>query len=332
MRKKLSESTEHSLFVRTATALVLVAVGVPAATLGGWFLLALSFVAVGFAAYEILALPGRKRYNIGIWILTYVAMYSLVYWQFLKPTETRTLLLQGNFFYLNGFNVSVIAISVYLCLLFLASFFWQNFRIEDVFYLFTMVLLVSLGFYSILFLRYFPPFLAGQTAYGKWRGFIWDPSSCLLLWFVLLSVWAGDTGAYLTGIFFGKNPMNPRISPHKTWEGFFGGAALSIVFSFSYVAIFDYALGYPLLPGVFDVRSNPLDWLWVLFFAFLIPVLDNIGGFMFSAVKRKYGAKDWGKVFPGHGGVLDRFDSVLVTSIAVAIIVIITFNNWRFIS
>ncbi len=330
--KKLSENTEHTLWVRTVTAIVLMAIGIPAATIGGWFMLGLSFLFVAIATYEILTLPGTKRYSPVIWVITYLSMFALVYWPFIKNSDIRTSLLQGNFFYLGDFSVSVIAIMVYLGLLFIASFWWANFRVEDIFYLFTMFILVGLGFYSILFLRFFPPFLDNGTAYAKWLDFAWDPSSCILLWFVLIGDWTSDTGAYLTGITIGKHPMNPRISPHKTWEGFFGGAILSIVFSYSYVLVLDYWLGYPLLPGVFDVRTDPYAWGWVTLFAFLFPLLDNLGGFMFSAVKRKYGAKDWGRIFPGHGGVLDRFDSSLVTSIATAIIVIITFNNWDFLS
>ncbi len=110
--------------------------------------------------------------------------------------------------------------------------------------------------------------------------------------FILL--WTYDSFAYITGILIGKHRIFPSISPKKSWEGFAGGLLFSM--SMAYVV----SLVYPVL-------SFP-EWIGV---AFIIVVTGTLGDFIESAMKRNAGVKDSGKFLPGHGGILDRFDSVL---------------------
>ncbi len=116
-------------------------------------------------------------------------------------------------------------------------------------------------------------------------------------WVVLLFVvtWANDTLAYFTGRFLGKHPLAPRISPKKTWEGFWGGAAGSVVGALVVKALF--------LPRL----SIPAAVLVGAGAAFLGP----LGDLCESMLKRAAGVKDSGKLLPGHGGLLDRIDAVL---------------------
>ncbi len=106
-------------------------------------------------------------------------------------------------------------------------------------------------------------------------------------------IWAYDTFAYLTGRLFGKHKLIERISPSKTWEGLIGGALLSLIL-------------------VFFVNHFYLhfDHLKTLGAVLLIIIFSTFGDLFESAVKRNAGVKDSGTIFPGHGGVLDRFDSV----------------------
>ena len=120
--------------------------------------------------------------------------------------------------------------------------------------------------------------------------------------FVLLPMviaWMSDTGAYFTGVFFGKHKMAPVISPKKTWEGFFGGWVISV--------------GLTVLYGV--ICNALLDWelkLWMLaIIAVVLAPLSVVGDLLASLVKRRTGIKDYGNIMPGHGGVMDRFDSVV---------------------
>ena len=119
-------------------------------------------------------------------------------------------------------------------------------------------------------------------------------------WVVLLFVvtWANDTLAYFTGRFLGKHPLAPRISPKKTWEGFWGGAAGSVGGALVVKALF---LPHLSIPAAVLVGAGA---------AFLGP----LGDLCESMLKRAAGVKDSGKLLPGHGGLLDRIDAVLFTA------------------
>jgi phosphatidate cytidylyltransferase len=116
---------------------------------------------------------------------------------------------------------------------------------------------------------------------------------------VFALIWANDTGAYLTGIAIGKHKIWPSISPKKTWEGFIGGLLVSIVIAFvlnkwAALELFSFIqlLGLALITGLFGV----------------------FGDFIESAIKRNANIKDSGNLLPGHGGILDRIDSLLCVS------------------
>ena len=116
---------------------------------------------------------------------------------------------------------------------------------------------------------------------------------------IFLGAWISDTFAYFTGRFCGKTPLIPEVSPKKTVEGSIGGIVANMIGFAGYALI---------LRCFFDVSAN------VLFFAILGALFSAVGQFgdlFASAIKRHFGIKDYGKLFPSHGGVLDRFDSTL---------------------
>jgi len=115
----------------------------------------------------------------------------------------------------------------------------------------------------------------------------------LIIGFLLL-LWTYDTGAYLTGIAFGKHRMMERISPKKSWEGFFGGTIITVTVAW-------------LLSGWFGLVSTT-GWIII---ALIIAVAGTYGDLAESMLKRSIGVKDSGSLLPGHGGLLDRFDSAL---------------------
>lgn len=118
----------------------------------------------------------------------------------------------------------------------------------------------------------------------------------------LVISWMSDTGAYFIGYFFGKHKMAPVISPKKTWEGFFGGWVVSI----GCAALF--GVIYQAVAGV-TLTVSPL---WMAALAFPLAPLSVCGDLLASKIKRQYGIKDYGNIMPGHGGVMDRFDSVVM--------------------
>ena len=124
---------------------------------------------------------------------------------------------------------------------------------------------------------------------------------------VFFGAWFTDIFAYFTGRFLGKHKLIPDISPKKTVEGSIGG----IVFcALSYVAY-----GF-VLEKLFSQKPN---YIILACIAVVISVVSQIGDLTMSHIKRKYGLKDYGKIMPGHGGILDRFDSVLLVSPIVSV-------------
>lgn len=116
----------------------------------------------------------------------------------------------------------------------------------------------------------------------------------ILGFFILL--WANDTAAYLTGITFGKHRLLERISPKKSWEGFFGGMIIAALIAW-------------LLSGWLGVLDRK-GWIIV---SVIISIAGTYGDLVESMLKRSYGVKDSGTIMPGHGGFLDRFDSVIIS-------------------
>lgn len=124
--------------------------------------------------------------------------------------------------------------------------------------------------------------------------------------FALISAWIGDAGAYFIGTFFGKHKMAPKISPKKTWEGFFGGLAASGIAGFIMAIAYEMTQYYMQGINTFTVNKP-----YLVIIAVVCSVLGVVGDFSASIIKRQCSVKDFGNILPGHGGVLDRFDSVI---------------------
>lgn len=132
---------------------------------------------------------------------------------------------------------------------------------------------------------------------------------------LMLSIWASDIGAYIFGKTFKGPKMSPSISPNKTWSGFFGGLACSAFTFWGFVQFcvpglsmsLDGVKSYPLL----SESSTPC----LLLIGALMTVVGQAGDLLVSKMKRKVGVKDTGCLIPGHGGLLDRIDSLLLAAL-----------------
>ncbi|WP_027382764.1 phosphatidate cytidylyltransferase [Epilithonimonas caeni] len=121
-----------------------------------------------------------------------------------------------------------------------------------------------------------------------------DKPFTLEVFMLFVLIWSSDTFAYLTGKFFGKHKMAPKISPKKTWEGFAGGVLLTLILGFFVEKYFP------------ELRGN---WMIV---GLLISIFAPLGDLVESQLKRSFAVKDSGNIIPGHGGVLDRLDSFII--------------------
>lgn len=124
-----------------------------------------------------------------------------------------------------------------------------------------------------------------------------DANLALLSAFV--AVWLNDTGAYCAGNLWGKHPLCPRLSPKKTVEGFVGGLVLTLVLM--------------QILGATVLKNSLLDsWYAWIGFSLIVVIFSTLGDLLESRFKRDCGVKDSGRLLPGHGGVLDRFDSIFL--------------------
>ena len=114
---------------------------------------------------------------------------------------------------------------------------------------------------------------------------------------MILLIWANDASAYIVGSFFGKHKLYERISPGKTWEGTIGAAILTIL------------CAIPVHYWFPEIKM----WSWMVI-AFIVAFFGTVGDLIESMLKRQAGIKDSGKIMPGHGGILDRFDSLIFVS------------------
>lgn len=150
----------------------------------------------------------------------------------------------------------------------------NRFTFDDVAFVILSTLYVGLGFYYLIATR---------------------EAGLAFIIFALLIVWTTDSGAYFTGRSFGKNKLWPEISPNKTIEGFVGGIVIAVIAAviMQFIAPFD------------------KPWLLLILVTIVSSIFGQMGDLVESAIKRHYDVKDSGKILPGHGGILDRFDSLL---------------------
>jgi phosphatidate cytidylyltransferase len=122
------------------------------------------------------------------------------------------------------------------------------------------------------------------------------PDGLIVILFIMLMIWLTDSGAYYIGKYYGKKKLHPAISPNKTVAGAFGGVGFAII-------------GAIIFYFIFRDRFYFMDLLPM---AVVISIAGQVGDLIESAIKRKAGVKDSGNILPGHGGILDRFDGLLM--------------------
>lgn len=241
------------------------------------------------AVYEIAGCVGVKK----TWCLsitTYifsVAILFLVFSHFLN--------------YLNIVNFTAILFTVvyiYIFLIFAFTMFSKGkIKFSQAAELIALIFYVLIGFLAIVLLRHIVP--AGKYLY--------------LL--IFIGAWMTDTGAYFIGVFFGKHKLIPEVSPKKTVEGALGGIFGCIVGYLVFALILD---------AFFEVAVN---YVALVFLAVIISVISQCGDLIASYVKRDRGIKDYGTIFPGHGGMMDRFDSIITVAPIILSVVLLLPEN-----
>lgn len=123
-----------------------------------------------------------------------------------------------------------------------------------------------------------------------------DLDENFFIWYPFIIAFVTDTFAYLTGKWIGRTPLIPSVSPNKTIEGSLGGIIACLIISYIYARI-----------------GKPDFQFYAIFLGLIGSIMSQIGDLIASKIKRIFNIKDFGKIMPGHGGVLDRFDSLIIT-------------------
>ena len=160
---------------------------------------------------------------------------------------------------------------------------------------------VALTFFGVCYipLMFSTVYLIRQLDYGNYT--VWLPFIC---------AWACDTGAYFVGITMGKHKLTPELSPKKTIEGAIGGVLFSAVFC----GIYGFFISTRKIEIEHIFNNNTITIISFILLGIIGAIFAQFGDLTASATKRRFNIKDYGKLIPGHGGILDRFDSVIFTS------------------
>ena len=155
------------------------------------------------------------------------------------------------------------------------------------------------------------------------------PSMSIGIYYVLIifgSAWWSDAGAYFVGSRFGKHKMAPLISPKKSMEGLYGGLVVAVLGNLLVSCLFSLLHNSQILGGYSPVDFH-INYLYVALVSPVLALTGVLGDLSASVIKRRFEVKDFGTIFPGHGGMMDRFDSLLF----VAPLVYLLMRFWPFV-
>ncbi len=278
-----TKKQKQSVAQRWLTALVAIPIVLLFVWFGGWAAFAATLLALVLCTVELHNMLSHAGYRPLTWVS--FALSTLFLLAAMLPSPIRLLLLEW------GFGAA-------LLLSFLFLFLRKQLDGALVDWALTLAISLYLGWSMSCFLllrgyqpgtlQFAPSFLFSLPAGGWW------------LLFVMLGVWGCDSAAFFTGRYFGRHKLAPKISPAKTWEGFVGGMALAVIAAL-----------------VLTVAQLGVPWYLAIVFGLLLGGAAVLGDLAESLMKRQTHVKDSGQLLPGHGGMLDRVDSLIFAVVVV---------------
>jgi phosphatidate cytidylyltransferase len=251
---------------RILVTIILLPIGLVAILLGGWYLAALVAFFMGLAAWEYVVLFRTGGLRPAVIVVV---------------GGTLMLLVGRN---INGFDSAawMISLIVLLAMTYHLLAYERGREQAATDFGVTLAGVMYIGWFGAYFIS------LRNLAEGKWWILV-----------VLPAVWFADSGAYFIGKRFGRHKLSPRLSPNKTWEGYFGGIVVAVVLTPLLVAV------WQAVPGT-SSTITPLRGALIGLVMGVFPTLGDLGE---SMIKRQVGVKDSGELLPGHGGAFDRIDS-----------------------
>ena len=264
-------------------------------------------------ALFVVVLVGAILWNQYTFYSLFVIINILGLWEFYRLTTTEMYRPQKIFGTLIGTFLFIITYAeksqsvhfpyiIFLCIAFMV-FLFELFRKSA--QPFNNIAMTLLGIFYVALPFSLLMNIAFQEKQADGHG-LYNPHILLGMIFM---IWANDTGAYLIGSKFGKHKLFERISPKKTWEGSFGGATLALITAY--------------IISIYFKDIELMDWFAI---SAIVIVFGTLGDLVKSLLKRSIGVKDSGTILPGHGGILDRFDSIIFSSPFVLLFIVLRFH------
>lgn len=277
---------------RIITALIMALLLIPLVVLGGYFTLALALFLSYFAGYELINMFSKKH-------------PSMKKYRFVFPCY-NILIVTANFFVVNKMFDFDYKFLLFLILGIFVSIFLVCLKDSSLKMSYSGLFITTLIYSGVCIaclssIRYVTSIK--DTLYdAKYLGLF-------LLIYLCVSTMMTDIGAYFVGIKLGKHKLCPLISPKKTVEGSIGGSVIGSFFGTITYILIENHYGFSL----FGINHQFVNILCIFLFTVLITIVGQVGDLVASKFKRESGIKDYSNLFPGHGGVLDRFDSLILT-------------------
>lgn len=284
--EKANRQWNRSVSQRVLTSFIAIPIVLLFVWFGGWWAFAATALVVILGTFELHNMMLHSGYHPLLLVSLGLSVVFLIAGM-LTSSQQRLELIE-------------IGLGASLLVSFPILFFRKNLDGAMVDWSLTLAFSIYLGWpmsFFLLLRGYDPGLIPGQNG-----ALLFLPRGAWWLLVVLLGVWGFDTGAFFTGHFFGRHKLAPAISPGKTWEGVIGGMLLSIIASL-----------------LLTVQPLGLPWYLAILLGVLIGIASVLGDLAESLIKRQTHVKDSGQIMPGHGGMLDRIDSLLFAVIVVYI-------------
>ena len=294
---------------RVITAILMAIVFIPFFFLGGWFITFLFSILSYIAMYELITMYQSKN-NIPNFCKYIIPLFSSIIVLFSSFATAEDI---------------IYVLLVELMFLLILPIFNKKIEMKDVIFFIFGIIYSGISFAIIVTVRNIE-MLYQDASIRLFDGLNIYAVGLILFIFVLLSTMLTDIAAYQFGIKFGKHKLCPSISPKKSIEGSIAGTIAGALGGTLFMVILQFTLSkeYANAIKLFKIDNIYLYALAIFGVALLLSIAGQLGDLIASKIKREYNIKDYGKIFPGHGGVLDRFDSSIYSFLVFIIILMIS--------
>lgn len=284
---------------RVITAVWMALILIPFLFLGGYFFYGLGALIAYIATYELIKMHNEKH-NLPSF-LTYLLPC-------LSSCFVIVVMVSKMMLSVQGFNYILFSLLVIMVVLMILPLFYKEVKMTDGFFYIGAVIYGGVSFAIIASLR-------NINIYSLHNLVIFNSidvnlSALCVFGYVLVTTMFTDIGAYEIGCRFGKHKLIPDVSPKKSVEGAIGGSIIGAIMGTSELVLVEHFVGF----NLFGIDNMIVKVLVVFGLSLILTIISQIGDLIASKLKREYGIKDYGNIFPGHGGIMDRFDSLILTS------------------